>query len=77
MIHDALTCPFNHYHMGITAENVAEKFGVSRHEQVPIFEHKDIFHVLFFIGCLCHYLVAAFRSCRIDSIFAAVTKAPI
>ena len=42
MINDALTCPFNQYHMGITAENVAEKFGVSRHEQVPMFKHKDI-----------------------------------
>jgi len=29
----ALTCPFNHYHMGVTAENVAEKFSVSREDQ--------------------------------------------
>ncbi|WP_028294815.1 beta-ketothiolase BktB [Oceanobacter kriegii] len=29
----ALTCPFNHYHMGVTAENVAEKFDVSRADQ--------------------------------------------
>jgi acetyl-CoA C-acetyltransferase len=29
----ALTCPFNHIHMGLTAENVAEKYGVSREDQ--------------------------------------------
>jgi acetyl-CoA C-acetyltransferase len=29
----ALTCPVNGYHMGITAENVAEKWGVSREDQ--------------------------------------------
>jgi acetyl-CoA C-acetyltransferase len=33
MIHDGLLDIFNRYHMGITAENVAEKFGVSRKEQ--------------------------------------------
>lgn len=33
MVHDALTCPFNQYHMGITAENVAEKYEISRHDQ--------------------------------------------
>ncbi len=33
MIHDGLTDAFHHYHMGITAENVAEKFGVTREEQ--------------------------------------------
>jgi acetyl-CoA C-acetyltransferase len=33
MIHDGLLDIFNHYHMGITAENVAEKFAVSRKEQ--------------------------------------------
>ena len=43
MIHDALTCPFNQYHMGITAENVAEKYGVSRHDQVLVLKHKEIF----------------------------------
>lgn len=29
----ALTCPINHYHMGVTAENVAEKYGISREQQ--------------------------------------------
>lgn len=33
MIHDALTDAFNGYHMGITAENVAEKHGITREEQ--------------------------------------------
>ncbi len=29
----ALHCPFNHIHMGVTAENVADKFGVTREQQ--------------------------------------------
>lgn len=29
----ALTCPMENYHMGITAENVAEKWGISRDQQ--------------------------------------------
>lgn len=33
MIKDALWDAFNNYHMGITAENVAEKYGVSREMQ--------------------------------------------
>lgn len=33
MIHDALTDVFNQYHMGITAENIAEKFNITREEQ--------------------------------------------
>ena len=33
MVLDGLTCPFNNYHMGITAENVAEEFKISRQEQ--------------------------------------------
>lgn len=33
MIYDGLWDIFNQYHMGITAENVAEKFGVSRETQ--------------------------------------------
>lgn len=33
MIKDALTDAFNDYHMGITAENVAEKYNVTREEQ--------------------------------------------
>lgn len=33
MLQDGLMDAFNRYHMGITAENVAEKFGVSRQDQ--------------------------------------------
>ncbi len=33
MIHDGLWDAFNDYHMGITAENVAERWGISREEQ--------------------------------------------
>ena len=33
MIKDGLWCAFNNYHMGITAENIAERFGISREEQ--------------------------------------------
>lgn len=33
MVHDGLTDVFNRYHMGITAENIANKYGVSREEQ--------------------------------------------
>ncbi len=33
MINDGLWDAYNHYHMGTTAENVAEKYGISREEQ--------------------------------------------
>ena len=33
MVNDGLTDAFNNYHMGITAENVAEQFNVSREDQ--------------------------------------------
>ena len=33
MVNDGLTDAFNDYHMGITAENVAEKFGITRAAQ--------------------------------------------
>jgi len=33
MVFDGLTDIFNRYHMGLTAENVAEKFGISREDQ--------------------------------------------
>jgi acetyl-CoA C-acetyltransferase len=33
MLKDALTCAFNGYHMGTTAENVAEKWQLTREEQ--------------------------------------------
>ncbi|HGK7817663.1 TPA: acetyl-CoA C-acetyltransferase [Streptococcus pyogenes] len=33
LVHDGLTDAFNNYHMGITAENVTQKYGISREEQ--------------------------------------------
>ena len=33
MIYDGLTDAFNNYHMGVTAENIAEKFKISRDDQ--------------------------------------------
>lgn len=33
LVYDGLSCAINHYHMGITAENVAEKYKISRLEQ--------------------------------------------
>lgn len=33
MVCDGLTDAFNKYHMGITAENIAEKYGITREEQ--------------------------------------------
>lgn len=33
MLCDGLTDAFNHYHMGITAENIAKEYGLSRDEQ--------------------------------------------
>jgi len=32
MVHDGLTDIFNHYHMGITAENIVEQWGITREE---------------------------------------------
>ncbi|HEH8331816.1 TPA: acetyl-CoA C-acetyltransferase [Staphylococcus aureus] len=33
MVYDGLTDVFNQYHMGITAENIVEQYGISREEQ--------------------------------------------
>jgi acetyl-CoA C-acetyltransferase len=33
MIHDGLWCAMSDYHMGITAENIAERWGITREEQ--------------------------------------------
>lgn len=33
VVADGLTCPINKYHMGITAENIAAKYNISRLEQ--------------------------------------------
>ena len=33
MVHDGLMDSFNNYHMGVTAENIADKYKISRNEQ--------------------------------------------
>lgn len=33
LIKDALTCSINHYHMGVTAENIAKQYGLTREMQ--------------------------------------------
>jgi len=33
MLSEGLHCAINHYHMGITAENIVERWGISREEQ--------------------------------------------
>ncbi len=39
MIQDGLWCAFNDYHMGITAENLAQQFAISREQQDAFAEH--------------------------------------
>ena len=41
MIKDGLWCAFNDYHMGITAENVAERFGITREAQDQLAVHSQ------------------------------------
>jgi acetyl-CoA C-acetyltransferase len=41
MIYDALTDVFNQYHMGVTAENIAEKYGITRAEQDKFAENSQ------------------------------------
>lgn len=41
MITDGLWDAFNDYHMGVTAENIAEKFGLSREEQDEFAAHSQ------------------------------------
>ncbi len=55
MVHDGLWDVYNDYHMGITGENVAEKYGISREEQdeFALNSHRKA--------------VAAIRECRFKS----------
>ncbi|MFH6838403.1 acetyl-CoA C-acetyltransferase [Providencia sp. 2024EL-00732] len=36
VVHDGLSCAINRYHMGITAENIAKRYNISREEQDKI-----------------------------------------
>src|SRR6476620_184541 len=55
MVHDGLWDIYNDYHMGITGENVAEKYGITREEQdeFAVNSHRKA--------------VAAMKECRVKS----------
>ena len=61
MVNDALTDAFNHYHMMITAENVCDKYGITReavsytHLYLPLLiRRKSIF-----VNTVCVALISA------------------
>src|SRR6202795_5095343 len=64
MVHDGLWDIYNDYHMGITGENVAEKYGISREEQDQ-----------FAVNSHCKAL-SAIKECRFKSQIVAVELAP-
>jgi acetyl-CoA C-acetyltransferase len=55
MVHDGLWDIYNNYHMGITGENVAEKYGITREEQDQFAVHSH------------RKAVAAIKECRFKS----------
>jgi acetyl-CoA C-acetyltransferase len=55
MVHDGLWDIYNNYHMGITGENVAEKYGISREEQDEFAVHSH------------RKAIAAWKECRFKS----------
>ncbi len=55
MVHDGLWDIFNDYHMGITGENVAEKYGITREEQDEFALHSH------------RKALAAIKECRFKS----------
>jgi acetyl-CoA C-acetyltransferase len=55
MVHDGLWDIYNDYHMGITGENVAEKYGITREEQDEFAVHSH------------RKAVAAMKGCRFKS----------
>src|SRR5213595_2655644 len=64
MVHDGLWDIYNDYHMGITGENVAEKYGITREEQdqFALNSHRKA--------------LAAIKECRLKSQIIAVELAP-
>ena len=48
MMTGALSCPFEKYHMGVTAENVAQKYGISREDQdaLALESHRRAVHAI-------------------------------
>jgi acetyl-CoA C-acetyltransferase len=55
MVHDGLWDTYNDYHMGITGENVAEKYGITREEQDEFAVHSH------------RKAVSAMKECRFKS----------
>jgi acetyl-CoA C-acetyltransferase len=55
MVHDGLWDVYNNYHMGLTGENVAEKYGITREEQDEFALNSH------------HKALAAIRECRFKS----------
>jgi acetyl-CoA C-acetyltransferase len=55
MVHDGLWDIYNDYHMGITGENVAEKYGITREEQDEFAAHSH------------RKAIAAWKECRFKS----------
>src|SRR5204863_2082541 len=64
MVNDGLWDVYNDYHMGITGENVAEKYGITREEQdqFALNSHRKA--------------LAAIKECRLKSQIIAVELAP-
>ena len=60
MVHDGLWDIYNDYHMGITGENVAEKYGITREEQDEFAVHSH------------RKAVAAMKECRFKSQIVSV-----
>src|SRR3984885_12861541 len=60
MVHDGLWDVYNDYHMGVTGENVAEKYGITREEQdeFAVNSHRKA--------------IAAWKECRFKSQIAPV-----
>jgi acetyl-CoA C-acetyltransferase len=60
MVHDGLWDIYNDYHMGVTGENVAEKYGITREEQdeFAVNSHRNA--------------IAAWKECRFKSQIVAV-----
>jgi acetyl-CoA C-acetyltransferase len=64
MVHDGLWDIYNQYHMGITGENVAEKYGITREEQdqFALNSHRKA--------------IAAMKECRLQSQIVPVELPP-
>jgi acetyl-CoA C-acetyltransferase len=64
MVHDGLWDIYNDYHMGLTGENVAEKYGITREEQDQFAVHSH------------RKAIAAIKECRFKSQIVPVELPP-